>query len=229
MKKLLFLSLCASALVLAGCHGNNKKNTPSTAAKQYAENLKTGNCDGFVEYIYFDDAVPMDVQKQEKETYSKVIKSQAQPAMQAKGGLKDVQVVSENVAPDGKTADVTLKHTYNNNDTENVTYNMVKDNNNVWKVKVGKDKEVWKTQLPDGRTETFKLKETDDKAVVKDHIEGESRDFVKVKETDNKEVLKVKEDGEKDVVKIKDKGDEIVVKEKENGQKTVKHIDKEDL
>ena len=235
MKKVtVLLGICVLGLaVLSSC--NSKKSAGQTA-KAHHEKLQNQNYAGYVDAIYVEeDLLPAGItadQKDQhtqamKQQHAQILKQKVQPAIDAKGGIKDVTVKSEKVASNGKTADVVLTNTYNNGDKEDLVYTLVYDEpSKEWKVKMGRDKEVWKTVLADGTHESFKLKETDDREVWKAHL-GDERDFVKEIDGANRQVEKVKVDGEKEVHKVIEKEDEIVVKDKVNGEKEVTRIPKE--
>ena len=222
MKKVTVLMICA--LGVAAFSGCNSKKTVGEIAKSHHENLKNQDYTAYVETIYWDEMPPA-VVSAEKSRNAEILKVKAQPAIEARGGIKEVAVKSENVAPDGKAANVVLTNTYNNGDKEDIHYAMILDED-VWKVKMGPDREVWKTVLADGTHESFKLKETENREIWKAHL-GDERDFVKEIDGENRHVEKIKVDGEKEVVKVIEKEDEIVIKEKENGEKEVTRIPKE--
>lgn len=233
MKKMMFLAAILALVAVSSC--GNKTKTPGESAKEYARHIQDKNYDKFIEYVYVDAIEPAEVEAKEEPAkkkeanhnvakHAKVLKEKVEPYVQERGGLKNMNYIAESIAPDGKSAVVTMQNEYNNGQAEDVVYNMILVDD-VWKVRVGHDKEVWKTKLADGSHLSFTLKENDHKEVLKENIDGE-RDFVKEKEGDGKLVEKVREDGHKDVLKIKDKGDEVVVKEKHDGEKNVEKIKK---
>ncbi len=225
MKKLMLLVTAIMVLAIVNSCGNKTKS-PVESAMEYARHIHDGNYDKFVEHIYIDEIEPAEVEAKaihpDKAEHAKILKKKVEPHIQDRGGLKNLNYIAETIAPDGKSAVVTLQNEYNNGQIEDVIYNMVLVDND-WKVRVGQDKEVWRTTLDDGTHLSFTLKEDDNKEVFKEHI-GDERNFVKEKETDTEIVEKEKKDGQKDVLKIKDKGDEVVIKEKHDGEKTVTKI-----
>lgn len=213
-----------TVVLFTGCRPHQPQS-PSVAAQRYAENLKTGNYDEFVNALDFDSKISADSIKREKARLAAMMRKKVHPAIAGRGGLKEMKVVSEKVAPDGKIADVVLKNVYNNGEVENIHYVMV-NTDNVWKVRMGNDKEVWKTHTADGHEVVLELKEDEHRDIIKTNVDGENREFVKVIEEENREMLKVKENGEKDVVKVIEKSDEEVVKVKKDGVKEVEKIEK---
>jgi len=233
MKKALVLMACA--LVATAFTGCNSKKSPGEVAKAHHEMLKNNNYNGYVDNIYVDETLlPVSVTPAQRDQYVRTVNQQnaqmlrqkVQPTLDARGGIKDVAVKSQNIAPDGRNANVTLTNTYNNGQMEDVTYALMMDNNDEWKVKMGPDKEVWRAVSTDGRHETIKLKDETNRQIMKDDADG-NRDFVKVIQDGNREVTKVKEDGDRQVRKVIEKEDETVIKEKENGEKEVTRIPKE--
>ncbi|MDL2230304.1 hypothetical protein LJB87_00760 [Alistipes sp. OttesenSCG-928-L06] len=234
MKNLSVLLLCAVGLIAFSSCGSKQK--PGEVAKAQHEKLQNKDYNGYVETIYIDEfMLPVDVtpaQKDQhvqtvKQQHAQILKTNAEPMLDAKGGLKDVTVKSETVSPDGKTADVVLTNTYHNGDVEDIAYALIFDEPaEVWKVKLGPDKEVWKTLAADGQFDSFKIKETDHRDIIKVHTEGE-RDFIKDIDTEHRDVHKEKVDGEKSVHKVIEKNDEIVIKDKVDGEKEVIRIPKE--
>ncbi|MCC8035150.1 MAG: hypothetical protein LIO77_04350 [Rikenellaceae bacterium] len=228
MKKLLIPALLLLGIVaFTGCKSNKQKKASATA-REYSEYIMIGDYDGLVDRMVADNDFDSRELRQDKRRYSEMLRHNVGEHVKRNGGIKKIDVISEKTAPDGNSANVVVRHNYNNGVAEDISYDLLYADNE-WKVKMGPHKEVWRTKLPDGTHVGFKLKENDGKEVFKQHI-GDERDFVKIKESEDgdRAVLKVKEDGEKDVIKVKEKDDEIVVKEKHDGEKEVKHIKKDE-
>lgn len=231
---LLFVAVCIMAVAfITGCK-KKVSNTPSQAAKESAELIKSGNYDEFVEHLYFEPAeasadsvavaTPAHEVAKNKEHARQAMKTTAHKHIQEQGGIKNVVVKSETVAPDGKTADVVMTVQYNNDLSEDVSSAMILDQN-VWKVRVTPHKEVWRIRTSDGQHMVFKLISGENREVLKDN-ENDDKDVLKEIERGNTEISKVKHDGEKDVVKVKDKDNEVVVKTKHDGEREVERIQK---
>ncbi|MCD7971017.1 MAG: hypothetical protein LUF87_11785 [Alistipes sp.] len=228
MKKLFIPAILVLGLVaFTNCHSNKTKKASATA-RQYSEFIMQGDYDGLVDRMVADNDFDSREMRRDKKRYADMLRHNVGEHVSRQGGIKKVDVVSENTAPDGNSANVVVRHHYNNGVSEDIAYDLLYADNE-WKVKMGPHKEVWKTKLPDGTHVGFKLKENDGKEVFKQHI-GDERDFVKIKESEDgdRHVLKVKEDGEKDVVKVIEKDDETVIKEKHDGEKEVTHIKKDE-
>lgn len=221
MKKLSYLLVCALVVfAFTDCKKTKKTSTPGAAAMEYADHLKKGNYEVFADYIIIDE-VPVEQAPVIKKEYATALREKHQPVAEQNGGVKDVKVVSENVASDGKTANVVLEHTYNNGQKENVEYLMALDELDMWRFKtIGEEKQVWKVTLADGSHGTVKLKENPHRDILKEHIDGEGREFVKEIDRENRDIVKVKDEtGEKEVIKVIDKGDEEKIKVKVDGEK----------
>jgi hypothetical protein len=178
MKNLIRLAMCVTAIVVFTDCCNKAKISPAEAAKNYAEHIMNGNYEAFVEEaIVVEPAVRPEEISQQKADYTKAIKKNIHPEIRQKGGIREVNVTSENIAPDRKYAEVAVKQHYNNGETEDIIYAMVLDDR-AWKLRLGHDKEVWLTKTPDGQRVVIKLKDSDHK------------EFIKVKEDDRKEFEK---------------------------------------
>lgn len=243
MKKLLYVIVAGSVMLgFTDCKNRTQTASAAETAKTYTESCyRTGNYDKFVEAIHFEKETPKKVVKQEKQTYAATLKKHNEPEVQQRGGLKESKVVSENIAPDGNTAEVLLKNYYNDGSIEDIRYNMVRDDNK-WKIQVGNDKEVWRTTNARGQDVVVKLKDNDYKSFVKVKVDGEKafvkdiepagsdKEVVKVQDMEgNRTVVKdVQRDAATEVVRVKDAdGDLKVVKEKSTDSKEVLKV-KED-
>jgi len=225
MKKGIVLLMCVVGVVsFSSC---NSKKTAAETAKAHHENLQNRDYAAYVETIYWEEDMPPAVLSQQKAEHAQILQEKAQPMIDAKGGIKNVAVKSETVAPDGRTANVTLTNTYNNGDVEDIMYLLVLDEpNQEWKVKMGPDREVWKTVLANGTHESFKLKEADNREVLKAHL-GDERDFIKEIDGEGRHVEKVKTDEGREVHKVIERENETVIKEKVDGEREVTRIPKE--
>lgn len=123
MTKKLFLAItCAIALIVAAC---SSTSTPGEAAKSYVEEVYNGNIDKVLDKIAWNENATSEEIEQSKQMLSSMWKEKGKPQIESKGGLKSVEVLSENVAEDGKSAVVKMKVTYNNGQTEENEQKMV--------------------------------------------------------------------------------------------------------
>ena len=135
MRKCIYLSfvmLCVTLIV--GCSSGN---TPGAAAKKYAGYMQSGNYEKFVDGIAFSDEASAEDLKQAKDMYVAMFKEKGDKKLQEKGGIKSIEVASETIAEEGKTAVVELSMTYGNGETDTDKVDMVLDNGN-WKMSMKK-------------------------------------------------------------------------------------------
>ena len=115
MKKVFYLVLAAAALVLTvSCSSNS--SSPGKAAKQYMEYMADGNYDKFIDGVYFVEGSSKEDIEAGKAMLKAMLIEKGKKSIDEKGGLKSVEIVSEEIASDGKTANVELKMTYGNDE-----------------------------------------------------------------------------------------------------------------
>ncbi|MCD8029365.1 MAG: DUF4878 domain-containing protein [Bacteroides sp.] len=130
MKKLIhFAFLATVVLTLAACSAGS----PGEAAKKYANYLKSGNYEKFAEGIAMSDDVSAEEARQGRQMLAAMMQEKGKMAIDQKGGIDKIDIVSEEIAADGETAKVVLKLTFKNGDDEEMTYNMVKQKSD-WKI-----------------------------------------------------------------------------------------------
>ena len=66
-----------------------------------------------------------------------MLKEKVSKEYEKKGGIKDIEILSEQVAEDGNTAMVKTKYTYGNGETEEGEQQMVKKDGK-WLMSIGK-------------------------------------------------------------------------------------------
>ncbi len=124
MKKIYHLSLILLALGLAvGCAPKNA--SPGAAAKQYMEALADGQIDQFVDGFYLGEEVTGEDIEEYKNGMKSMLTEKAIPALDEKGGLKSVEIVSEEIADDGLSATVVLRQTYGDGESEEDSTEMI--------------------------------------------------------------------------------------------------------
>lgn len=134
MKKVFYFGLFATILfIMASCGAS----TPGAAAKQYAEYVQNGKYEKFVDGIVFDQKIDAAKAKEAKEGLTAMLKEKVSKEIEKKQGIKQIDIVSEEVAEDGNTAKVVLKQTYGNGETDENTYDMVKQDGK-WKMSMNK-------------------------------------------------------------------------------------------
>ncbi|MCL2562235.1 MAG: DUF4878 domain-containing protein [Rikenellaceae bacterium] len=226
MKKIFALLLCAAfvsgAIVLTGCKCRNARRA-SAAALRHAEHIEKGNYDQFADAVVFV-AIPEVEVIGHREDVRTALKEDLHPVIQSKGGIRKTRVKDEKVAPDGQSATVTINHEYYNGQLEDVTYHLVRIDDD-WKVNMAQRRDVWHIETAEGNPLTIKVKDSRHRHILKEHGHGGSRDFLKVEEYEHKDVLKLREDGEREVLKVKEHADGgVVVKEIVDGHREVMRI-----
>ena len=96
-----------------------------------------GDYENFVEGLAFDDSQDAAKVKEQKEALVSMLKEKVSKEYEKKGGIKDIEILSEQVAEDGNTAVVKTKYTYGNGETEEGEQQMVKKDGK-WLMSIGK-------------------------------------------------------------------------------------------
>lgn len=132
MKKLFYLLVMVVALfTFSACSGSG----PGSALKEYVEAMQKGDYEKCVEGIALVNVEP-DQQQSIRDSYISLMKKGAKD-IERKGGIKNVEILSEEIASDGNTAVVKLKLTYGNGEEETEEQKMVKTDGK-WLMDVGK-------------------------------------------------------------------------------------------
>lgn len=136
MKKVFYLSLMVMAMfVMAAC--SSSPSTPGDALKKYSEYLQKGDYEKFVDGLAFDESQDAAKIKEQKEALISMLKEKISKEYEKKGGIKDIEIISEQIAEDGNTAVVKTKYTYGNGETEEGDQQMVKKDGK-WLMSIGK-------------------------------------------------------------------------------------------
>ena len=124
MKKMLYLILAVMTIGgMVSC--SSSSSSPGAAAKKYAEYLGSGEYDKFIDGIYFGENTSKEEIEQGKTMLKALLADKGANALEEKGGLKSVEVASEEISEDGKSATVVLKQTYGDGSVEEDDSNMV--------------------------------------------------------------------------------------------------------
>lgn len=134
MKRAIYFSLFTVCMFLiSACSGGT--SSPGEAAKTYMGYLADGKYEKFVDALAKKSE---NVSKEEFELQKKqaalMIEQKAGKSLKEKGGLKNIEIISEEIDEDGNSAEVALKLTYGNGDTNENDYKMVKQDGK-WKFK----------------------------------------------------------------------------------------------
>jgi len=124
MKKVFYFSLMIMTMfVMAAC---SSSGGPGDAMKKYGNYLIKGNYEKFVDGLAFDQDATPDKLKEQKDGLVSMLKEKVSKEYEKMGGLKSIEVLSEEISEDGNTATVKIKQTYGNGETQEGSQTMVK-------------------------------------------------------------------------------------------------------
>lgn len=124
MKKLLFISLAAIAMVfcMSSC---GSKPTPSSITEDCIESVKKGDYKSFIDVFNVND--------EEKAQLVQLFELKGKEAIEGEGGITGYQILSEEISEDGQQATVKAEIEYGNGkkDKQNFDFELV---DGVWKL-----------------------------------------------------------------------------------------------
>jgi len=132
MKRVLSIFAIVAALFMVSCGGS----TPSDAAVEVYQMIIDGKYDAVAENMYYESTDAEEVE-QSKALIASMLKEKAAPQFEKKGGIKNVEALSETIAGDGQSAVVELKITYGDGSEETEKAEMKLDGGE-WKPAVDK-------------------------------------------------------------------------------------------
>lgn len=121
----MFSMWMAAMFLMASC-SSASSNTPGKALGQYVEALQSGNYESFVEGIALEEGITPEQVQQQKAMLVSLIGSKAAQEYDQKGGIKGVEILSEEIAEDGNSAVVTYKMELGDGTTQEDSQAMVK-------------------------------------------------------------------------------------------------------
>lgn len=212
MKKIIcFLTLCAAVGSLGSCT-KKAAATPGTVAKQYVEHIMNDDYEAFVDAISFTEPVAPEHRATVNRAHASALRTIHQPNISENGGIKEVKVVSEEMAPDNKSCDVTLSSHYNNGMVKTIDMTMINEDD-IWKVRETPRKEIWKGTTSEGDTEVIKVRSGHERDFIKDKdVDTGEKQFIKDinHRNGNVEVVKVLENGRRSREVIRNLGDGVI-------------------
>lgn len=126
MKKVFYFSVMTMVVFfMAAC---SSSDTPGGAMKKYGNYLIEGDYEKFVDGFAFAEDLDSEKIEEQKKGFLAMLKEKANKEFEKKGGLKSIEILSEEISEDGNSATVKLKQTYGNGETEEGTQTMVKRN-----------------------------------------------------------------------------------------------------
>lgn len=114
--------MAAIAVLMMSC---GSSETPGSVAKKFYQEIADGNCEKFMK----ETTEPTE----EELAMVSAICEKMKASLDEKGGLKSVDVVSETIAEDGKTANVVLNLTFGDGTTSEEDQKMEMQDNGKWK------------------------------------------------------------------------------------------------
>ena len=133
MKKVIYLSLVMIGLLFAAC----SSNTPGGMAKKYMEYVKDGEYEKFADGIAIKEGATKEEIESGKTMIAALLKEKAAKIFEKKGGIKEIEVVSETISDDGQSADVVLKSIYGDGSSEESNCKMLMQDGK-WKMNMQK-------------------------------------------------------------------------------------------
>lgn len=133
MKQLIRLGLMLIAvLAMVSC----TPSTPGTALKNYMSALSDKDYEKFIDGCNISEA-DSEKAKEIREGLIAMIQEKGSKTIEKKGGLKEVEIVSEEMAEDGNSAIVTYKQHYGDGSVKEYTQKMIKVDGK-WLMDIGK-------------------------------------------------------------------------------------------
>ncbi|MCX6246220.1 MAG: DUF4878 domain-containing protein [Bacteroidetes bacterium] len=130
----LFLGiLLLGGLVLLNSCGGGSAVSPSSTVKEFSNKVEKGDFEGAMKCIA-TDGKPVDKEAQGKLT---LLLGMAKGEVDKKKGIKNMEVLSETIEPDGKTATVKMKYTYGDGTSAEETNKLVMEEGK-WKLSIQK-------------------------------------------------------------------------------------------
>lgn len=133
MKKVLSVFALVALVFMVSCGGSS---TPADAAVNVYQMVQDGNYEGVADNVYYDSDNAEEVAEAKAMVVS-LFKEKAGPMIESKGGVKNVEVVSETIAEDGQSAVVALKIVYGDGSEETDDISMKLDDGK-WKLSMDK-------------------------------------------------------------------------------------------
>ncbi|HIX26199.1 MAG TPA: DUF4878 domain-containing protein [Candidatus Barnesiella excrementigallinarum] len=126
MKRVLYLSMMVAALFMMASCSSSSSDSPSKALNGYVDELKAGNYEKFVEGIAFKDGLSDEEIQSGKAMWVGLLQDKGAKEFEKRGGLKGIEIISEEISEDGNSAVVTFKQMFGDGTETEDTQNMVK-------------------------------------------------------------------------------------------------------
>jgi hypothetical protein len=130
---LLFAILMTGTMMFLVSCGGGSSVSPSSTVKEFATKVEKGDVDGAISCIATEGKA-IDQETKGKLT---LILGMGKSEMEKKKGIKSMDVVTEQIEPDGNKATVKMKFTYGDGSTSEEDYTLLKEEGK-WKVSMSK-------------------------------------------------------------------------------------------
>jgi len=131
--KLILGVLILGALVLLNSCGSGSSSSPAATVKEFSNKVEKGDFEGAIGCIATGGKA---VDKEAKGKLTLLL-GMAKGEVDKKKGIKDMEVLSETIDPDGKTATVKMKFTYGDGSVNEESNSLVKEDGK-WKLSLQK-------------------------------------------------------------------------------------------
>ncbi len=131
--KLIFGVLFLGSLFLLNSCGSGSSSSPAATVKEFSNKVEKGDFEGAIGCIA-TDGKPVDKEAKGKLT---LLLGMAKGEVEKKKGIKNMEVISETIDPDGKTATVKMKFTYGDGSVNEESNSLVKEDGK-WKLSLQK-------------------------------------------------------------------------------------------
>jgi hypothetical protein len=131
-KLILGILFLGSFFLLNSCKSGSS-SSPAATVKEFSNKVEKGDFEGAIGCIA-TDGKPVDKDSKSKLT---LLLGMAKGEVEKKKGIKNMEVISETVDPDGKTATVKMKITYGDGSVNEESNSLVKEDGK-WKLSLQK-------------------------------------------------------------------------------------------
>ena len=135
MKKLVALFAGIAAMFAVSC--SLTPATPGDAVVEIYQMIIDGQYEAAAARFYVDKENPADVEEF-RSFLTSLFTEKLAPKLQEKGGISNVEILSETLSEDGKTAKVSVKLTYGNGTEETEDIDMVYTEAGEWMAAINK-------------------------------------------------------------------------------------------
>jgi hypothetical protein len=126
--------ILGALVILNSCGGSGSSSSPASTVKEFSTKVEKGDFDGAISCIATEGKA-LDKDAKSKLT---LLLGMAKGEVDKKKGIKNMEVISETIEPDGKKATVKIKFTYGDGSVNEETNSLVKEDGK-WKLSLQKN------------------------------------------------------------------------------------------